>query len=171
MRMILHRALRFALCGLALTCAGATARSGELPRNATVLAVITPGKPGAPSEEIEVRKVGTEVTLRVTRRAPGQPLQEQRHRIQVEDLRPVWEASLPLFGWSPRTIADAADFGERRLRLERSRGEGTPEVWEVAWTAPLTDDRAVSSLLGRLAGLAEHRSPELPLHYFPTPRR
>ncbi len=151
---------------------GNPAASSDAPVDVTVLPVllvasITPGKPSAPTETIELRRDDEGTRLTVTR-APVDGTPESRSvLLPAEAIERL--ASSPLSGalasLSDETRPDAVDdFGLRevRARLDANADERT---WR--WERALVDDGPATTLFRELATVARERIPDVLLAYFP----
>jgi hypothetical protein len=137
---------------------------------ARVTLTVSPGKPGAPTESVEVSRVGERRLLRVARVGPeGEVLAEQEVTLAAQDFDRLWRfvSDARLESFEPREAPGAvADFGEIRLRRETATGDSKSEV-DVAWQRPLKNEADVAPLLRALARLARERAPDVKMHYLP----
>lgn len=143
---------------------------------ATIVASITPGKPGAPQEVVSLVKRSGSCSLTVQRiDNSGKTLGEARASLVETSFAAVWDLieRHELRTMTPKPGQEKAfDFGERRLRLEwRKTGhDGPVSRHELRWDQPLAheQDRKVKAVLSQLANLAKQHAPATPLYYFPA---
>ena len=148
---------------------GARPPSAENSAGFLIRVSITPGKPGAPTETVEIRRAGGSVTIAARRESNSSVLSSTTKGIDPSAGRSVWAIveRNELRTFEPAFVEEPAwDFGERRLRIEWTRRDDSErEHHAVRWTKPLANGAAVSRLIEHLAALA--RDAEATLHYFP----
>jgi len=181
--------------GVAALC-GAQSAAEWRPATYSIRAVIAPGKPSAPEEQVELLQGPGQCTLRVSRTpapeqgsgptadagAPGTARNELRTAAQSHAARatlererctPLWELVVhqQLDRVTLRERAgDVSDFGSRSLYLGWGATDERPAgERELHWIWPLeqADRERVAVLLERLGALARENAPGVSLAYFP----
>jgi len=145
--------------------------------DATVIATVAPGKPGAPKETIAARKQGAAFSLLVQRIDTfGKVLMEERVGLPEAAFTSLWELieRHELRTLTPKPGSERADdYGERRLRLEWKGADATAAAaqHEIIWErAPAPEVEAkLKAVLANLGGLARQHAKRAQLYYFPTP--
>lgn len=139
---------------------------------AAILVEITPGKPDAPTEIVEVIRAPSAVHLRVRRQAAnGAVLSQAETTLDLRDFSALWAVvdkhRLKEFVPQERAQAQVADFGVRRCRISwRTEAEETPRIHEVEWSRPLTNRQNFRPLIAELKSLLSRQAPEFTLYYF-----
>jgi len=147
--------------------------SFEMPAEATVFIEIRPGKPGAPAESIELKKLNTVFTLQVRRvDTYGKLIAEKTIELPREDFVSLWNIvqRKDLGSFKPRETAETVfDFGERRLRIVwRIKENSEIQTRDIAWTNPLENEESIDPLFSKFAHLASSYVKDIHLYYFPS---
>lgn len=146
----------------------------EMPIEASILVEVTPGKPDAPTETIEVTHGPKAQRLTCIRRAAdGHVISSAEDVVSRQDVARLWDIveRHRLMNFTPRETSELPDdFGDRRLRLVwRLDGEPESRTIDVSWQREIENRSVVEPLLRELATLA-HRA-GIELYYFPAPDR
>ncbi len=140
-----------------------------LPVPAEIVASITPGKPGAPTETVKASWDGKSGTLAVRRGSEGAVAEEAQAMLSEAEYRKLWEIvranNLQHFQPAKRE-GQVFDFGERRLEIVAG---GAAARTAVQWETPLTNESKVDPLLRELSRLAGQKAASVSLAYFPRP--
>ena len=139
---------------------------------ARVVMTITPGKPSAPTESIELIKQDSNYILRLRRiNATGELLEDEEVKLERQDFELVWAIVNRggLRSFSPQEVDPSViDFRERRLRVEFLGKEDTDlTVHDVVWSQPLSNETSIAPLISQLAQLARYHMKASQLFYFP----
>ncbi len=128
---------------------------------------ITPGKPGAPTESIELRREAGSIHLSVSRVQIDGTEQSGTATLsdaEAADLRNGPLARI-LSTFDPATVPNpVVDFGVREVRVQRDAASEL-ETW--TWDRTLVDELPANTLFRELATLARDRVPDVLLAYFP----
>jgi hypothetical protein len=139
------------------------------PARLRIAAAITPGKPGAPTERIEVARDGELAWITVTRTAGGEaPLASAYRNIDPKEIEPLWETVRrnELQTFEPkRSRRRSYDFGLRQVHLAWTL-DGRRGSHEISWDESLDNESRIKPLFRQLARLAQRRAPEVRLSYF-----
>ncbi len=132
---------------------------------------ITPGKPGAPSETVEVSRRGTTPLLHVSRTDTfGNISEEESAEItlgELSDITKIVERE-KLQSFEPQEKpGEILDFGVFVLRIElKSEEDTSPQVHEVSWQRPLKNQKRISPLMAQLSRIIHKRTQRVRLYYF-----
>ncbi|MEI6780699.1 MAG: hypothetical protein WCQ21_07240 [Verrucomicrobiota bacterium] len=176
------RGLHWSLMALLLLSQSACTRAadpeaklplGELSE-VRIVATVTPGKPGAPSESISAAKDAEGFSLRVARiEDSGSPLRQEHIDLPKPAFDKLWQEierqdirNLAITAEKQRSF----DFGERRLCVEWKRaGAKVAQKRDLVWIQPLQKDqrRRVEAIFSSLNALRAEYARKVPLYYFP----
>jgi hypothetical protein len=129
---------------------------------------ITPGKPDAPTEVIELRRTSAGCSLRTVRKKDTSILAEAHASLTASDCAGVWQIAQQLRQNSPKPSgAPVPDFGSRTLRIQWTPpGTAVPQQQMFEWDRELQNDETVKPLIERLIELARKKLPNVTLNYF-----
>jgi hypothetical protein len=134
--------------------------------------VVQPGKPGAPSERVEVALADGLCRISAARTAPeGTVLAAGDARLDRDACRSLWREidrlSLDEFA-ADEQPGPADDFGSVTLVVEDAFEDETQahrSSW--SWSRPLVDPGRADAVASLLARRARAAIPDVPLFYFP----
>jgi len=132
---------------------------------------LTPGKPNAPTETVEVARKESKDVVTVVRAQVGEPPVQDTAAIDTATVERIWHIVVHnhLSTFQPDTSREpsVADFGQRRLIISfEKRGSTESVVHEVSWTAPPANNSAIEPLFKELGALAKTTSQAVRLYYF-----
>jgi hypothetical protein len=152
-------------------CPVARAKDEAVPAAFEVSVVITPGKPGAPSEAIKLFWDGKQAALEVMRRPQGSPVEEEKSELPEAEAREIWRIVIAneLRSFQPnKSLGEVFDFGERRFEIAVAP---TMARRSVLWDAPIVNEEKIEPLFKAMAGLAARYAKQVRLYYFPSTER
>lgn len=132
---------------------------------------VTPGKPGASTEQVEVAMSGAEYLTKLRRIDTYQnEVLNESCLIRPEEFFDIWNLATKyrLANFRPEEIADRSfDFGSRTLEIEWQTKEETEiHANKVSWDNPISNGKAIERLSEALAGVASKCAPNDRLYYF-----
>lgn len=129
---------------------------------------ITPGKPDAPTEVIELRRTSTGCSLRAVRKKDTSILDEAQASLTASECAGVWQTSEQMRQSSPKPIgAPVPDFGSRTVRIRWTPpGAAAAQQRVFEWDREIQNEEAVRPLIERIVELARKKLPNVTLYYF-----
>lgn len=148
---------------LAVRCASPVSAS-QLPARFNIEVSVTPGKPGATTEQVALEWDGAACSIHVHRETA------QHARADVDACKAAWNIAARLRDFQPREIDNPqlADFGSRSLVLAWSEEPNQrPVQRRMTWQRELANGIDTHRLFEELGSIARKRIPGVHLYYIP----
>lgn len=140
----------------------------ELPPVGKLTYEITPGKPGAPTERIEVAWSDEASNVRLIRQQDDKVLEMETHAIPRSAAAQTWKLvqRFKLIEFKPKSTKRAFDFGLHRFQIQWQEDDETKRA-AVSWTQPLDNGAGPDKLAKALSSLAAKHAKKWKSFYFP----
>lgn len=139
----------------------------RLPESFSVRVMVTPGKPGAATEEVGVEFEKENCNLTV-QRVQGTTILKREAALGIDDCKVVWREASRLRSFKPRQTAQRGfDFGARSIQISYACLTSSRRCeQQINWDQSLVNEASLKPLSERMKMLVQRSVPDILLYYF-----